>query len=287
MQLLKCPRCGELYSSSYRTCPFCEEEEHPRRARAVQNSRRVTDRKKTHSPRGTVIVILVLVLGLLAWYVFGGKKPETPDESELAQTVLPGEETLTDDPLSGKDIFFDSTITAPEQDPAQSGQAPAQTAPALNKTSLALSAASATEQLQVTGTDETPKWSVKDAAIASVDQTGKVTALSGGTTVIYAELSSGKLECTLEVSGFYKLRSIYGALAKCKEDDTKYDLTAKVGEGVLLVVEGASDGVTWSSSKASVATVSENGMVKGISRGTATITAEVDGQKMQCIVRVG
>ena len=31
MDLLKCPRCGEEYSPSYRRCPFCEEGDHPRK----------------------------------------------------------------------------------------------------------------------------------------------------------------------------------------------------------------------------------------------------------------
>ena len=29
MDLIKCPVCGEKYSSSYRRCPFCEEEDRP------------------------------------------------------------------------------------------------------------------------------------------------------------------------------------------------------------------------------------------------------------------
>ena len=27
MKLIKCPKCGEMYSDSYRTCPFCQEDE--------------------------------------------------------------------------------------------------------------------------------------------------------------------------------------------------------------------------------------------------------------------
>ena len=27
MSLLKCPKCGELFSNSYKTCPFCAEDE--------------------------------------------------------------------------------------------------------------------------------------------------------------------------------------------------------------------------------------------------------------------
>lgn len=27
MSLIKCPKCGEMFSDSYKTCPFCEEDE--------------------------------------------------------------------------------------------------------------------------------------------------------------------------------------------------------------------------------------------------------------------
>ena len=26
MKLIKCPKCGEMYSGSYKTCPFCQED---------------------------------------------------------------------------------------------------------------------------------------------------------------------------------------------------------------------------------------------------------------------
>ena len=27
MSLIKCPKCGEMFSDSYKTCPFCEEDD--------------------------------------------------------------------------------------------------------------------------------------------------------------------------------------------------------------------------------------------------------------------
>ena len=47
MNLLKCPRCGEEYSPSYRRCPFCEEGDHPRKIKynssKQSGGRRVSD----------------------------------------------------------------------------------------------------------------------------------------------------------------------------------------------------------------------------------------------------
>ena len=33
MGLKKCPICGELFADTYKHCPFCEEDENPRKAR--------------------------------------------------------------------------------------------------------------------------------------------------------------------------------------------------------------------------------------------------------------
>ena len=67
MDLIKCPVCGEKYSSSYRRCPFCEEEDRPRK---VSGKRRgghhVAERKHTHSARGPLIAVLLVVLAVSA-----------------------------------------------------------------------------------------------------------------------------------------------------------------------------------------------------------------------------
>lgn len=81
MDLIKCPVCGEKYSSSYRRCPFCEEEDRPRK---VSGKRRgghhVAERKHTHSARGPLIAVLLVVLAVFSWYLFGGKFMEKIQE---------------------------------------------------------------------------------------------------------------------------------------------------------------------------------------------------------------
>ena len=77
MNLLKCPRCGEEYSPSYRRCPFCEEGDHPRKIKynssKQSGGRRVSDKKQTQSVRGAMAAVLVVVLLLLSWSLFGDK----------------------------------------------------------------------------------------------------------------------------------------------------------------------------------------------------------------------
>ena len=66
----------------------------------------------------------------------------------------------------------------------------------------------------------------------------------------------------------------------------KTSATIVVGKSVILKLENAKSTVKWSSSNKKVATVDSNGKVKGIKKGTVTITAKSDGISYKCKVRV-
>lgn len=66
----------------------------------------------------------------------------------------------------------------------------------------------------------------------------------------------------------------------------KTNVTLNVGKTVNLKISGTNKKVKWTSNKKSVATVSSKGKVKAISKGTATITAKVNGKKYNCKVVV-
>ena len=53
-----------------------------------------------------------------------------------------------------------------------------------------------------------------------------------------------------------------------------------------MKVKGTDSAVTWTSSNSNVATIDSDGVVRRVGKGTCTITAEVDGQTLTCIVRV-
>ena len=76
--------------------------------------------------------------------------------------------------------------------------------------------------------------------------------------------------------------------AKSKLKLNKSSVTITVGKTVTLkaTVTGKKGTVKWSSSKKSVATVSSKGVVTGKKKGTATITAKVNGVKKTCKVTV-
>jgi len=63
-------------------------------------------------------------------------------------------------------------------------------------------------------------------------------------------------------------------------------LTLKVGKAKKLKVYGATSSVKWSSKKKKVATVSNTGLVAAKKKGTAVITAKVNGKTLKCKVKV-
>ena len=75
MRLLKCPKCGEMFSDTYKTCPFCQEDEERHSSKPVKSAGRRTGggRAKPKVGGGVVIVCLVLVLGLAAYTIFGNQ----------------------------------------------------------------------------------------------------------------------------------------------------------------------------------------------------------------------
>lgn len=139
-------------------------------------------------------------------------------------------------------------------------------------------------------TDPSVRWSSSDTAVATVDENGKVTAISKGTAVISATTVDG------------------GFIAQCNvtvEEDTpevvavenvgldKKTLTVDIGESEKLTAtvkpdNAANKNVTWSSNDEDVASVDANGRVTAISRGTATITVRTEDGNFaaQCKVTV-
>ena len=70
-----CPTCGEEYSDTYRTCPFCEEEAAIRRGKPLRRrgGKRVEKRQNDRrSGAGGVMLLLtaVIILGVVSYVFF-------------------------------------------------------------------------------------------------------------------------------------------------------------------------------------------------------------------------
>ena len=158
----------------------------------------------------------------------------------------------------------------------------------LDKTSLTLTIGGS-DTLTATispdnATDKTIIWTSTDESKAIVSSTGVVTGLSEGTTAIKATASNGKYTfCTVTVTAV--------SVAPTGIKLTKTTATITVGDDLELTATisptNATDkSVTWTSSKTSVATVSD-GVVTAKAAGKATITAKtVNGLTAKCTVTV-
>ena len=126
-------------------------------------------------------------------------------------------------------------------------------------------------------TDEI-SYTSSDDSIASVDQFGKVTGVGFGTAVITA--SAGKISKEIEVA-------VYRPLAGISLDKTSAQLGA--GESLQLNVffepgDATETDVAWNSSKDSVATVDENGLVTAHAKGIAIITVTSGSYTAVCTI---
>ena len=119
---------------------------------------------------------------------------------------------------------------------------------------------------KVTGKVKAPVYTSSNTKIATVDKkTGKVTAKAAGKVTITAK--SGNLKATYTVT-------VKNPTLKL----TKASASVKVGKTTRITAKATPSGkITYKSSNKKVATVSSNGTVKGIKKGTAKITVTCNG----------
>ena len=162
----------------------------------------------------------------------------------------------------------------------------------LNKTTDTISVG-ATDTLTATvlpaeAADKSVTWSTSAAGVATVGaSTGVVTGVAAGTATITATTVDGGLKatCTVTVTPVV----IHPASVTLnKTTDTIAVGATDTLAATVLPANTTNKNVTWSTSAAGIATVSQAGVVTGVSAGTATITATtVDGGlKATCTVTV-
>jgi uncharacterized protein YjdB/putative cell wall-binding protein len=180
----------------------------------------------------------------------------------------------------------------------------------LNEDSLSLKV-NGSEPLEATvspsdATDKDVVWSSSNESVAKVDDSGKVKAVGSGTATITAEsvdnekfdgrpnydASENTDTCTVTVSGSSDGGDTDVSVTGVTLDKTSTTLEVGSTDQLTATItpSNATDkGLIWSSSDESVATVDQNGVVTGVSEGTATITVTTaDGNKTAaCTVTVG
>lgn len=308
MSLIKCPKCGEMFSDSYKTCPFCEEDEayysgklRKSRGRRAAESRR----RKTPSILGPVaVIVLILLAALVVWLIFGDQIKE----------AITGEKP----PITDVDKP-DDTIDKPDDTPVTPTIS-------LNRTVLVLNVGDK-DELKVNGTEDAVEWSSSAPTVASVNSAGEVTALTKGNAVITAEVNGESVTCTVTVRdesdapdngtdtpdnnstttkpnnsnkpstgsvdvSKLKLKLTMGEWVSTIESpnsDGNFEITSVQGEEWTLAVDGTTAAVTWSAESGnSVATVSGDTLkVTGSSTGRyTTITGKVGDATIKLVVRI-
>ena len=149
----------------------------------------------------------------------------------------------------------------------------------LNKHDLMLKVGG-TEVLEATiepanATNTALSWSSTAPSVATVDQNGKVTAVSDGNAVIMvATLAGAKTDaCNVYVSKNFV--SVTGV--KLDRATLELKVGDRIGLAPTVEPEDASNKtITWSSSAPEVASVNENGTVEALKGGKATITVKTD-----------
>ena len=117
------------------------------------------------------------------------------------------------------------------------------------------------------------KWTISNKKTATVEpledgRSATVTGIAQGTAVITVKTGSGKaLTATVSV-----VTVPAASITLNKKNISLYEGSA-VAVSAKLAPKGCNDAIIWRSSDPEVVTVNENGVVKGIIQGTATITA--------------
>ena len=231
MTMKRCPICGEKYSDTYRDCPFCEEEEALLEGEEIR--RNIHGGKRTaHGGRRfslitpTLIILIIIMAALLIYLLRDGKdtaddpvdKPPVEDvvQDDVAETPDPDEGTEEpDDSQTGVMPEDDGTDPVPPEETEEPDDAaePEDTTASeyetmaklpdglsLSTEDFTLRELGETHTIQASGGSSSYKWYSEDDGIASVDQNGKVTAVSGGITHVLATDGNKKAVCIVRVS---------------------------------------------------------------------------------------
>lgn len=162
---------------------------------------------------------------------------------------------------------------------------------ALNKPSLILEKGKGERLIASFTPADTPNqghtWSSSAPNIASVDETGMVSAVDLGESIITVTALNGKKTAKCLVTVTDKIINVTGV--SLEETDASMVAGEHLQLKVIIEPSTATDkSVTWSSSDNKVVSVDEQGMVTAITEGESSITAKTnDGEKTaSCKIKV-
>lgn len=131
--------------------------------------------------------------------------------------------------------------------------------------------------------NKTVIWSSSNTAVATVDQSGLVTAVKAGTAQITATTEEGGLTAVCDVTVNQRVTEI----ALNTTEATLYTKESLQLAATALPEDATNKTLSWSSADPTIASVDQQGVVSGLSVGTTTITvATQDGSDVTATCQV-
>ena len=214
-----------------------------------------------YTKKTTTLKVTTNLTGTVTWKS-SNTKVATVNSKGVVTAKIAGKATITAT-LNGKTATYKLTV----KNPSIAAKASASTIYTKGQTSTKITVT----KYGVTGT---AKFTSSNKSIATVDSKGVVKAKKAGTVKITAQVGSYKKVVTI------KVRNASLKLAKTAA-------TVKKGKTTTIKVSAVPTGkVTYTSSNKKVATVTSKGVVKGVKKGTATITVKCNGMTAKFKVTV-
>lgn len=294
MARIICDYCGTEYDDTMQRCPLCgtvnetAAEEEPAREERPDRQRNRQRKAGAHAAPNSdkipkwlsilicvVLGIAVVIGALYAMYALGMLSPKKsdPDQPSLTLPITQEEDPAPD---QGEE---EAPQPTDEEDSGEVLCTGLTVSPASIRLDSAGISAAVSASAQPAGCTEAITWSTSDPAVCTVDEDGIVTSVDGGTATVTAACGRYTAEVTVNCE-FANSRENNASLSTV--DFTLFSTGEQATISVLNAPEGAS--ITWSSSNTNVCTVS-GGVVTAVKAGTATVTADVNGKKLECIVR--
>ena len=194
-------------------------------------------------------------------------------QNGLVKAVAPGNATIT---AKAGEVSGTASVAVKAKIIAVTGVS-------LDKTSLTLTEGD-TQTLKATvspdnASDKSVTWTSSAPTVATVDDTGKVTAVKAGEATITVKTKDGGKQATCALTVKAKVVAVTGV----RLDQTEVSMYPE--ETVTLVATVEPDNATnkqisWTSSNSAVANVNGSGMVTALAEGSAVITVTTqDGAK--------
>lgn len=130
-------------------------------------------------------------------------------------------------------------------------------------------------------------WQSNDPSVASVDENGMVSGhLAGQSTVITATTELGNLQASVSVNVVEWFPISVASVNIPEESMELFEGNTTVLMKEITPPDADNQQVTWESSGPSITTVSENGVLTGVSAGTSTVTVTTEDGNFQDQVSV-